>query len=215
MNHVLYDRIIEILKSGKQLTVNYTPYHKGCECELTTNVEDNALYDYLQNALEFWWYDDLIENYLIPYGIYDGGKFSFILNNDILNIEAYIHTNNDSYDDLKLYDYFDQEMIEILINSFEGKTIDSNHVLFTFENDGEKIENLEIVYLGENQDEYQLIEFDDQAFNKFEAKINSIIKLMRYYTKDIKNSFIWVSCNENSISITEDYPFNFELKREG
>ena len=64
MNHVLYDRIIEILKSGKQLTVNYTPYHKGCECELTTNVEDNALYDYLQNALEFWWYDDLIENYL-------------------------------------------------------------------------------------------------------------------------------------------------------
>lgn len=68
--------------------------------------------------------------------------------------------------------------------------------------------------MGENQDDYELIELSDQIFKNIELKINKITNSFRYYSKEKENGFIWVSCNENRISITEDWPFNFELKRE-
>lgn len=214
MNHVLYDKIKNALKSGKQITVNYTPHHKGCECILDTNIEDDSIINYLDNSLGSWWYDDLIDNYLIPNDIYGGGEFRFILNNEKINVEAVIHMSEDSYDDLNLFDYFGNDMKDFLNTSFEGKNIDKDYVLFTFDNDGEKLENLEIAYLGDDGEGYDLIEFDDQAYMVFELKINLIVKSLRYYSKDIEGGSIWVSCNENRMSITEDWPFHFELKRE-
>lgn len=214
MNHILYNKIKELLESGEEIVVIYNPHHKGCTCELTTSINDEETYNYLLDALESWWYDDLTDNYLIPNDIYGGGEFRFIFKNDIINIEADIHMGNDSYDDHNLFDYFDKEVIELFKISFEGKTIDKEHLLFTFDNDGEKIENLEIIYLGENQDDYEQIDITDQIFKNFELKINKITNSLRYYTKGNVNGFVWVSCNENRISITEDWPFNFELKRE-
>ncbi len=218
MKSALYDKILELLKSGIEITASYIPDQEGvCDFNLTFNSNDNNLFDYLFEELDSWWEEDLRDNYLIANDIFGSVEVKFILDNNKIKILAKVQMSGDSYDEHLLYNYFDNEVIEFLKKSFVDKIVDKNHLLFTFENDSKKIENLEIVYLGENLDDYELLEFTKQDFNIFELIINKIVNSFKYYSKDIKGiseANVWVSCTENRITITEDWLCDFDLKRE-
>jgi hypothetical protein len=211
-----YNKITELINKGYIIKVTYSPHHKGCECFLDTNIEDQESIDFLQEKFNSWFYEDLVENYLLPNNIYGAGDFSFILKNSELFVESDIWMQSDAYDEsFSIFEYFDLESINFLQKVFEEKIIDNDHFLIDFEYYDKLIKELKITYFEDQLEDYIDLDFPKIYLNEFENVLINAVNKMQVYSSEHLNSYINASCYENRISITEGWPFEFKLNKEG
>lgn len=215
MKAYLYNKIKELMKSGYNIKVSYTPHHKGCECIIDSDIEDQKTLDFLQEKFESWFYDDLVENYLLPNNIYGAGDFSFILKNSDLHVQSEIWMHSDAYDgSFSLFEHFDLYSISFLQKVFYGKIIDNEHIFFDFECYDKIFQELKITYAEDELNDFVELVISDNDLKEVERILIKAVDKMQVYSSEHLNSYINASCYENRTRITEGWPFEFKLNKE-
>jgi len=217
MKRDLYNKIAEYLKKGHKVSVNFYPYHKGCDVRIISDLKKIENSKELKDEFLDWWYEELLEGILIPNDVLGGGKFKFVIDQEALFVNSTIKINED--ESTELTDFIDQSILDWLKIKSDNLIQKKEYLCFEFdytnENSTPIFKNFILSYYLEGKDKYKKITLSKADINTLKEIIDNIIqKWPRLYSEEFKNPSYEVYCSQcNSCSIYEGFDFDFKVPK--